>query len=70
MLPKYTMKTNMLLLTPHGYGPEFISGMLISQNDLCFCSLALPLLRDHVVLMVPANVYLLTLWEWSKCWNY
>lgn len=50
------VKTNTLLLTPHGYSPDFISGMLISQNDLCLCSRVLPQFKNHVVLMQPANV--------------
>lgn len=56
MPPQHTVKTNMLLLTPLGYRPDFISGMLITQNDLCFCSLVLTPFRNHVELMQPAKV--------------
>lgn len=47
------VKTNMPVLTPLGYSPGFISGMLISQSDLCFCSFVLTAFRNHVVLMQP-----------------
>lgn len=47
------VKTNMALLTPLGYSPGSISGMLISQSDLCFCSFVLTAFRNHVVLMLP-----------------
>lgn len=55
MLPQRAVKTNMPLLTPLGYSPDLISGMLISESDLCFCSLVLTPFRNHVVLMQPVK---------------
>lgn len=55
MLPQHKMKTNKLLLTPHGYGPDSISGMLIAQNDRCFFSFLLPPFKNNILLMQPVN---------------